>query len=118
MNNQKTVNIYIFTVFFILLLFPTFLLPRQADNNDVAEIMSLKLKQKLILSDEQTAEVKVILTKYIEDLTNGDISTARLKKAGDDISSILNVKQKAKYNIIEKDFFDELNQRAQKKILK
>lgn len=85
------------------------------NNKDIAEIMALKLKQKVILSDEQTAEVKVILSNYIKDLTKADSSSNRLKKAEKDVASILNEKQKAKYSIIEKDFFDEVNQRVLKK---
>lgn len=115
MNNKKRVNILIFTAFFILLLYPSNLFSQQTDNTDVAEIMALKLKQKVILSDKQTAEVKVILSNYIKDLTKEDTSSNRLKKAENDVLSILNEKQKAKYNIIEKDFFDEVNQRALKK---
>jgi hypothetical protein len=112
MNKKKLVNIFIFTAFFILLLFNSNLFSQQTDKKDVSEIMALKLKQKVILSDEQTAKVKVVLSNYINDITNGNNSPGSLKKTENDISSVLNDKQKAKYSIIEKDFFDEVAQRA------
>lgn len=115
MNNIERLNILFFTTFCILLLFSSNLFPQQTEKSDVAEIMSLKLKQKVILTDEQTAEVKVILSKYIENFDKGNNSDQSLKKAEEDISSILNDKQKVKYNIIEKDFFNEVNQRVLKK---
>jgi len=115
MNNIERVNILFFTTFFMLLLCTSNLFPQQSKQNDVAEIMAVKLKQKVILTDEQTAKVKVILSQYIKDLTKGSNSNQLLKKAEDDILSILNEKQKVKYNIIEKDFFNEVNQRALKK---
>ena len=115
MNNIERANILFFTAFFMLLLYSSNLFPQQLKQSDIAEIMALKLKQKVILTDEQTAKVKVILSKYIEDLTKGGNSDQILKKAEDDILSILNEKQKVKYNIIEKDFFTEVNQRVLKK---
>ena len=115
MNNKKRVNVLFFTAFFILLLYPSNLFSQQTDQKDVAEIMAMKLKQKVILTDEQTAKVKVILSKFIDDLSNGNNLNQILKKAEDDISSILNEKQVAKYSIIEKDFFEEVKQRVLKK---
>jgi hypothetical protein len=115
MNNIQRVNILFFTTFFMLLFCSSNLFPQQSKQNDVAEIMAVKLKQKVILTDEQTAKVKVILSQYIKDLAKGSNSNQLLKKAEDDILSILNEKQKVKYNIIEKDFFNEVNQRALKK---
>jgi hypothetical protein len=115
MNNMERINILFFTTFFILLLYPSNLFSQQSEKKDVAEIMAMKLKQKVILSDEQTAEVKVILSKYIENLNKGNNSDQSLKKAEADILTILNEKQKVKYYIIEKDFFNEVNQRVLKK---
>ena len=115
MNNKGRVNILFFTAFFILLFYPTNLFPQQSEKNDVAELMATKLKQKVILTDQQKAEVKIILSQYIDDLKKGNNSDQILKKAEDDISSILNEKQKVKYNIIEKDFFTEVNQRVKTK---
>ena len=115
MNNKRQVSILFFTVFFIVLLYPSDLFSQISDKKDVAETMAMKLKQKVILTDEQTAKVEVILSNYIEGLSNGGNSSRILKKAEDDISLILNEKQKAKYNIIEKDFFAEVNQRVLKK---
>ncbi|MEJ2105521.1 MAG: hypothetical protein P8X47_13260 [Ignavibacteriaceae bacterium] len=115
MNNIERANILFFTAFFMLLLSSSNIFAQQSKQNDIAEAMALKLKQKVILTDKQTAKVKVILTEYIEDLTKGDNSNQTLKKAEDDILSILNEKQKVKYSIIEKDFFNEVNQRVLKK---
>jgi hypothetical protein len=110
MKNKNSLNIFILFAFFILLLIPSNLFSQQT--KDVSEIMALKLKQKVILSDEQTNKVKVILTNYIKDLTGGSNNSGNLKKAKDDIETLLNEKQKAKYNIIKDDFFDEVNKRV------
>ncbi|MFZ0456395.1 MAG: hypothetical protein WCE54_02190 [Ignavibacteriaceae bacterium] len=115
MNAKGRAYILFFTAFFVLLLYPSNLFSQQSERNNVAELMAMKLKQKVILTDEQTAEVKVILSKYIDELNRGNNSARNLKKAEDDIISILNNKQKVKYNIIEKDFFTEVNQRVQEK---
>ncbi len=114
MNNKSRINIFIFSAFYILLLYPSSLFSQQTDK-DVSEIMALKLKQKVILSDEQTAKVKVILSNYIIDIASGDKSAFKLKKAEDDIAALLNEKQEAKFNIIRTDFFEEVNQRVIKK---
>ena len=74
--------------------------------------MALKLQQKVILSDQQTDKVEVILSNYIKELKNGDNSLGSLKKAKDNIETLLNEKQKVKYDIIKNDFFNEVNRRV------
>jgi hypothetical protein len=110
MKNKNSLNIFILFTFFILLLIPSNLFSQQT--KDVSNIMALKLKQKVILSDEQTEKVKVILSNYIKDLTGDDNNSGSLKKAKDDIETLLNEKQKVKYDIIKDDFFDEVNKKA------
>ncbi len=110
MKNKNSLNIFILFAFFILLLIPSNLFSQQT--KDVSEIMALKLKQKVILSDEQTDKVKVILSNYIKDLTDGGNTSENQKKSKDDIETLLNEKQKAKYEIIKDDFFNEVNKRA------
>jgi hypothetical protein len=116
MKNKNPLNLYIF-VFFILLFLPSNLFSQQINNdqNDVAEFMAANLKQKVLLTDEQSAKVKVILSNYIDRLSNKKNSSENLDKAKNDIKSLLNDKQKAKYDIIKDDFFEEVNKRASSK---
>ena len=113
MRSKNPLNGIIILSLFILLFLPSDIFSQTNTNNqDVAEFMAVKLKQKVILTDEQTAKVKIILSNYIEHLNDG---TYNLDKAKKDIESLLNEKQKAKYDIIKDDFFNELNKKASNK---
>ena len=67
--------------------------------NKVAEDMAVKLQQKVLLSKDQTAKVQDILIKYL-----GNISQASLETAKKTVESILDKRQKAKYDIIKNDW--------------
>jgi hypothetical protein len=115
MKNRNQLKIFFLFLFFILMTFsPTSFSQQENRNNkqSISDIMALKLKQKVILTDDQTAKVKIILANYIEDLNNNKNLSANLEKAKNNIGVLLNEKQAAKYNIIKDDFFDELNKRA------
>jgi len=112
MKNNNPLNGIALVVIFSLFLLPAKLFSRINDNQDVAELMASKLKQKVILSDEQTAKVKIILDNYIKELKNNENSSENLEKAKNDVESLLNEKQKAKYDIIKDDFFDEVSRKV------
>ena len=120
MKNKSPSDVYITVIFFIILISsPINMFPQQANDKDnqkdLSEIMASNLKQKLLLTDEQTVKVKVILSNYINELDNGEKSSENIGKIKNQIESLLNDKQKAKYEIIKDDFFEEINKRAVKK---
>lgn len=75
------------------------------NNKQTAADMAVKLQQKVLLSNEQTAQVKDILTKYI-----GNKSS--LQEAQKSIESILDKKQKAKFNIIKNDWWNSVQKES------
>jgi hypothetical protein len=74
------------------------------DKNDIAANMALKLQQKVLLSDQQTSQVKSIVSDYVNNVSEESKNNADKK-----IESLLDTKQKAKYNIIKSDWWGELN---------
>ncbi len=71
--------------------------------SQAAEEMSVKLQQKVLLSKDQTDKVKEILTNYFN---NPDQSTLESSKKS--IESILDKRQKAKYDIIKNDWWSSV----------
>ncbi len=83
----------------------------QAQNKQqIAQDMALKLQQKVLLSSEQTAKVKNILVNYIE-----NNSQSSLKEAQKNIESLLDKRQKAKYDIIKNDWWNSVQKESSAK---
>jgi uncharacterized membrane protein len=74
-----------------------------------AEEMSVKLQQKVLLSKDQTEKVKDILANYF---SNMDKATLEMSKKS--VESILDKKQKAKYDIIKNDWWSSVQKAADK----
>lgn len=75
------------------------------DAKKPAENLSMKLKQKVLLTDDQAAKVQSILTSYIS-LEKGKRDQNKYKTQ---IESLLDERQKAKYEIIKKDWWIEVD---------
>ncbi len=75
--------------------------------NKVAEDMAVKLQQKVLLSNDQTAKVKDILNSYL-----GNSNQASLETAKKTVESILDKRQKAKYDIIKNDWWNSIQKQA------
>lgn len=73
----------------------------------VAEDMAVKLQQKVLLSKDQTDKVKEILITYFGNMNQSSLETA--KKS---IESILDNRQKAKYDIIKNDWWKKIQSEA------
>lgn len=73
----------------------------------VAEDMAVKLQQKVLLSKDQTIKVKEILINYLGNMNQSSLETA--KKS---VVSLLDKRQKAKYEIIEKDWWNRIQSEA------
>ena len=72
-------------------------------NDNIAKISSVKLQQKILLTDNQTTQVKDLLIRYLEKMNkkNGN-SNLLLSK----IESILTERQKSKYEIIKTEWWN------------
>jgi hypothetical protein len=115
---MKKKKIYVFCLFIfgILIVSPSYVLCQNEPNTqNISDIMALKLKQKLLLSDEQTAKVKVILSNYVSDYDKNQ-NSGNLQKTKGELEALFNGKQRDKFQIIENDFFDELNKRISSKM--
>lgn len=62
--------------------------------------MAVKLQQKILLNDTQTSEVEKALNEYYESPNNTSEKKANLK-----IQTLLDSRQKAKYEIIKGDWW-------------
>lgn len=77
----------------------------EKSNDELVKSMSDNLKQKILLSDDQTAKVKSILSVYVsnKNATDEDLKTAQLQ-----IENLLDNKQKMKYNILKNEWWKNL----------
>ncbi len=98
------------TLIILLLAFFIASLSSYAQTKKQAEEMSVKLQQKVLLTKDQTNKVKDILENYFN---NTDQST--LESSHKSIEAILDKKQKAKYDIIKKDWWSSVQKAADKK---
>lgn len=89
---------------FIMLIFSTALYAQSENKTDAAKNLSVKLQQKVLLSDEQTKRVEGIFAEYI----NSNDKTAQVA-ADKKIIALLDEKQKAKYDIVKTDIWNEVN---------
>jgi len=77
------------------------------NNNKAAANMAVKLQQKVLLTNEQTVKVRNILDNYFQ---SGD-KTA-LETAQKNIESLLDKRQKAKYDIIKTDWWNSIRKES------
>lgn len=90
---------------FFILFFGVMILHAQDSKeiNSKVEKATQKLQQKLILSDEQTAKIKVLVIDNYSQVKENKTSVLETK-----IVSLLNDKQKEKFIIIKKDWLASL----------
>jgi hypothetical protein len=79
------------------------------DKNQTAENMAVRLQQKVLLSNDQTAKVKDILINYIQSGSQASLQTAQKN-----VESLLDKRQKAKYDIIKNDWWSVVRTEASK----
>jgi hypothetical protein len=70
---------------------------------DKAQKVSVRLQQKLILTDEQTTKVKNLIIDNYSQIKDNKTTVVETK-----VISLLNDKQKEKFNIIKKDWLQSL----------
>ncbi len=77
--------------------------------NQTAADLAVKLQQKVLLSKDQTDKVTDILTVYFK--KNNQSSLDNAKKS---VESILDKRQKAKYDIVKNDWWSTVQKEAVK----
>jgi hypothetical protein len=75
--------------------------------NQAAANMAVKLQQKVLLTNEQTVQVKNILENYFQSNDKSALETAQKN-----IESLLDRRQKAKYDIIKNDWWNSIRKES------
>ena len=70
---------------------------------DKAQKVSVRLQQKLLLTDDQTSKIKSLVIDNFSQIKENKTTVIETK-----IISLLNDKQKEKFNIIKKDWLQSL----------
>ena len=71
--------------------------------NDKAQKVSARLQQKLLLTDDQTSKIKILIIDNFSQIKENKTAAMETK-----IISLLNDKQKEKFIIIKKDWLQSL----------
>jgi restriction endonuclease Mrr len=78
-------------------------------SSDVIETAVAKLQQKVLLTDEQSSEVKTLLTGNENKLND----PATINNVKTKVEGLLDMRQKAKYQIIKDDWWNNLSKDLQ-----
>lgn len=106
MKTLIKINLSVITVILVLLFSSAvFAQVEEKSNEELVKSMSENLKQKILLSDDQTVKVKSILSDYV---SNKNATDEDLKNAQQQVESILDNKQKMKYNILKNEWWKSL----------
>jgi hypothetical protein len=70
---------------------------------DKAQKVSVRLQQKLLLTDDQTSKIKSLIIDNFSQIKENKTSVIETK-----VVSLLNDKQKEKFNILKKDWLQSL----------
>lgn len=106
MKTRNINTLTIITVFFLLIFsISAFAQVEEKSNDEMVTSMTDNLKQKILLSDDQAAQVKTILSDYV---SNKNANAEDLKNAQQKIESLLDNKQKMKYNILKNEWWKNL----------
>jgi hypothetical protein len=103
-NSEKDI-VRVLIIFFLLSSTTTCL----AQSNNLAKDMSQKLKEKVLLSDSQTKNIENILNDYISAKTSNQNSQV-IKRIKDDVSRLLDKKQKIKFDVIQYSWWNEVDE--------
>ena len=104
-SKKSIINISLFTV---LIFFSVCALAQDANiksSNDDVNKAVLKLQQKVLLSEEQAGNVKSVILSYLKT----DKKQEDLNKAQSKVASLLDERQKIKYDIIKDDWWKGVN---------
>ena len=105
-------------VFFTFLFITSSTLLAQKDSanlkskNNLAQLAADKLQQKLLLSEKQTQQVEVIISKFLKEKTKSD---DEVKSVQEKIENLLDNRQKAKFEIVKSDWWGFLTKHINEK---
>jgi hypothetical protein len=74
----------------------------------VIETSVAKLQQKVLLSDKQAADIKTLLNRNAGSIKNEATRNKTVSDSKSRIEALLDIRQKAKYSIIENDWWNNL----------
>lgn len=91
-------------IFFILILSAIVIYAQSnKDITDKAQKVTVKLQQKLLLTDDQTAKIKNLIIDNYSQIKENKTSVIETK-----VLNLLTEKQKEKFNIIKKDWLQSI----------
>jgi len=99
------------TILLALIILASNLILAQGNSNDNKKISDLvsTLKQKVLLSSDQEVKITSILTELKSNLSsNPEKKDSSIKEAQSKLESLLDNKQKMKYNILKNDFWKKI----------
>lgn len=80
-----------------------------AQTNNIALDMSQKLKEKVLLNDSQTKRIENVIDEYIS-AKNDNKSPTELEKIKNSVPSLLDSRQKLKYEVIKNNWWTEIDE--------
>lgn len=98
-KNKQLISIYAISI----ILFCGINLSLAQSSKGAVDNLALKLKQKVLLTEEQADKVTELLKNYISDPSKNSLETTREK-----LEALLKPRQKAKYDIIKSDWWDSV----------
>jgi len=102
MTTGKNNKIYIsFAILFFV--FVSIFTANAQSNSKVNDELTLKLQQKILLTQTQAEQIKILLNDYFNNPSEEKRNALESK-----ITSLLDSKQKMKYSIIKKDWWDSV----------
>ena len=108
MTTGKNNKIYIsFAILFFVFVF--IFSANAQSTSKLNDDLTLKLQQKILLTPKQADQIKIILNDYFKAPTEEKRNATESK-----IESLLDAKQKMKYSIIKKDWWDSVTKEASK----
>ena len=108
MTTGKNNKIYMsFAILFFVFIF--IFSANAQSTSKVNDDLTLKLQQKILLTPKQADQIKIILNDYFNAPTEEKRSATESK-----IESLLDAKQKMKYSIIKKDWWNSVTKEASK----
>ncbi len=80
-----------------------------AQTKNISREMSQKLKEKVLLNDSQTKSIENILKEYIT-ARRAIKSQAEINEIKDNVNSLLDKKQKIKFEVIKNSWWQEIDE--------
>jgi hypothetical protein len=104
-KNKQLISIYAISI----ILFCGINLSLAQTSTDTVDNLTLKLKQKILLTDEQAVKVTELLENYIDDPSKENLETTKKE-----LEALLEPRQKVKYNIIKNDWWNSVSEEIDK----